>query len=150
MIRHKEVYFSEFSNVQLYSLVADIEGYPQFLPWCAAARILSQKDKMITAELLIKFASFYERYTSEVKLVTPKESDGKYEIIVNLVDGPFNQLSNYWSFQSDQNTGKTEVHFEIEFEFKSPLLQKMIGTMFEGSLKKMMRSFEDRARAIYA
>jgi len=149
MIKHKEIYFSDFSSLQLYSLVADIEKYPHFLPWCSAARIISRTDETIMAELLIHFAAFYERYTSEVKLVTPRTSDGKYEIIVSLVEGPFNQLSNYWSFRADPKTGKTEVTFEIEFEFKSPLLQKMIGSIFEGSLKKMMQSFENRAKLIY-
>ena len=150
MIKHREVYFSDFSNVELYSLVSDIEKYPEFLPWCAAARIIETNGNITIAELVVHFASLYERYTSEVRLIPPEnKSHAKHEIIVDLIEGPFNNLKNYWCFEEDQETKKTKVTFEIEFEFQSSILQKLMGAMFETGLKKMVKSFELRAGQIY-
>ena len=94
MIKHREVYFSDFSNIELYSLVSDIEKYPEFLPWCSAARIIETNGNITIAELVVRFASLYERYTSEVRLMPPEskgyaKSENKHEIIVNLIEGPF-------------------------------------------------------------
>lgn len=149
MITHKEIYFSDFSVKELHDLVLDIESYPEFLPWCSAARIIESSDNKIIAELVVHFASFHEKYTSEVTVVPPNDT-GKYsKINVEMIEGPFNKLNNIWVFEHDSKKNKTMVKFNIDFEFKSVILQKMMGAMFGIALKKMMSSFEERAKEIY-
>jgi len=150
VIKHKEVYFSDFSCSQLYQLVQDIESYPEFLPWCSAARIIQADKKNMVAELLIHFASIHEKYTSKIILSPPKEEKSKCEIQVQLIEGPFKSLNNQWAFEFDKEAKRTKVTFDIEFEFQSKLLQKMIGFMFESALVKMIGSFEERAKKIYS
>ncbi|MCH9754086.1 MAG: type II toxin-antitoxin system RatA family toxin [Alphaproteobacteria bacterium] len=149
MINHKEIYFSEFSVKQLFDLVKDIESYPDFLPWCSAARIIESSNSKIIAELVVHFASFHEKYTSEVHLTLPDKKETYARIDVTMLEGPFKKLENTWIFEYDDNKKQTKISFDISFEFKSFLLQKMIGSLFESSLKKMMVSFEKRAREIY-
>ena len=149
MIKHKEEHFSRFSAKQLCALLADVENYPEFLPWCTDARVLSREGNVIIAELVISFGFLSERYVSEVVLVQPKSDKANHEIIVNLIEGPFNELQNRWSFEWDKSQNQTKVVFEIGLELKSLILQKMIDSMFESSLKKMIRSFEARAEKVY-
>lgn len=149
MIKHKEIYLSDFSCSQLYRLVEDVESYPEFLPWCSAARIIQADKKNMIAELVIHFASIHEKYRSKIILSPPEEEMSKCEIQVQLIEGPFKTLNNHWIFELDKETNRTKVTFYIEFEFQSKLLQKMIGFMFESALMKMMTSFEVRAQKIY-
>ena len=146
MIQHKETYHSKFSSKQLYELVGDIERYPEFLPWCASARIIENKEQEVIAELVIRFTAFVEQYKSKVSFIDA--GNDRYEIIVEAVEGPFKTLKNHWIFSHDKSYGQTKVVFEIQFEFKSFILQKMIGAMFEMGLRKMMDAFEKRAAHI--
>jgi coenzyme Q-binding protein COQ10 len=147
VIRRQESYYSRFSSKQLYDLVADIEKYPEFLPWCSSARILETREDAVIAELAIRFAAFVEKYTSQVTFIDP--GNEVYEIKVEAIEGPFKTLKNNWLFSYDESSDQTEVTFEIQFEFKSFLLQKMVGSMFEIGLSKMMDAFEKRAEQIY-
>ena len=124
MIKHKEIYFSEFSVKELFDLVKDIESYPDFLPWCSAARIIESNGNKIIADLVVNYASFHEKYTSEVTLTPPDKKEKYAKIEVVMLEGPFSFLENNWIFEHDNKGDKTKVTFEISFEFKSFLLQK--------------------------
>lgn len=134
-----------YSPRQLFDMVADIEAYPEFLPWCKAARILQRDTKVILAELLISFKVFRESYTSRVELI---EGDGSYEIQVQEVKGPFSYLNNRWKFIPDVDGG-TVLTFDIDFEFRSKMLGSAIGVMFDQATLKMVSAFEVRARELY-
>jgi len=133
--------------MQLYELVGDIEKYPEFLPWCAGARIIQRKDNNVQAELMVHFSAFMEKYTSNVTFID--HGNEAYEIKVEAIEGPFKTLKNYWAFSYDESVQETKIDFAIEFEFKSFLLQKMIGSVFEIGMSKMMDAFEKRAIKIY-
>jgi coenzyme Q-binding protein COQ10 len=139
---HSEQYKSPYTPAQLFDLVADVEHYPEFLPWCAAARILKQEENLIIAELVIHFKNFQERYTSRVTLNRP------HEIIAEMIDGPFEYLYNKWQFVENDDGG-TIVNFNISFKFRVKLWQVIIGLMFEKSVKKMVAAFEKRAEKIW-
>ena len=149
MIKHQEIYFSNFSTNELFDLVCDVKKYPEFLPWCAAARILEQSKSEMKAELAISFTAFKERYVSQISMAPPSGNNKKCGIEVVAVEGPFKRLVNKWQFEYDEESKKTKVTFDIEFEFKSIFLQKMMGAMFEKALVKMLTSFEERAKVIY-
>lgn len=139
---------STYTVKQLYDLVIDIENYPKFLPWCLAARILSQNDNIIVAELVIGFKNFTEKYTSKIT-VKPPDIDNQFASIrVDLLEGPFKHLHNYWEFKSVKED-KTTIYFEIDFMFRSKILDSLISMMFEKALTKMSDAFEQRAREIY-
>ncbi|MCD6034744.1 MAG: ubiquinone-binding protein [Rickettsiales bacterium] len=145
---HHEQTPSPYSPEQLFDLVIDIEHYPDFLPWCSAARITERTGKdQLLADLVIRFKAFQEKYTSRVlsHRPTPEEPDGY--IIVELVDGPFAHLKNVWKF-IEQEKGTT-IDFHIEFQFKNKLLDKMVGFMFERAQRKVVDAFQTRAEALY-
>lgn len=147
MPAHSEIKSSPYSPAQLYALVVDIEQYPQFLPWCRAARILERKPDYFTGELIISFAHLTERYTSKV-VDSPPTADQEGRIEVELVHGPFEHLGNHWRFVPVPGGG-TEIHFAVDFKFKSALLEKLIGGLFSRAVEKMGDAFMKRADALY-
>jgi len=145
---HREQYRSRHSPAELFELVADIEKYPEFLPWVSRARILKRKDKELTADLIIRFKSFSETFTSIVTLNHPENDEAACTVDVVLMEGPFDHLRNSWKFVPLPDGG-TELFFEIDFKFSSVILEKLIGTMFNNAVKKMVAAFEQRADIIY-
>ena len=147
MHRYTETKRLPYSAEQLFSLVLDIEKYPQFLPWCRAARIVNREENgAFLGELMISFSHLTERYTSRVAPTPPTATqEGKIE--VTLVSGPFNFLNNHWRFVP--HTEGCEIHLDLDFEFKSKLLDKMLGGMFQRACEKMVAAFTTRAEALY-
>jgi len=128
---------------QLFDLVADVGRYPEFLPWCVAARILEQDETAMRAELAIGFKGIRERFISRVALDRPNmRIDVKYE------KGPFRYLVNHWQF-TPADGGQCRLDFQIEFEFKSRLLEMVMGRLFDEAVRRMVRAFEQRADALY-
>ena len=135
-----------FKAQQIYDLVIDIEKYPEFLPWCKQARIVEIISKEnLTADLLINFKSFFEKYRSDVK--HGKKGD-EYFVDVVAIQGPFKNLTNKWKFKDLEDGKSCEIEFFIEFEFNSFLLGKMMGPIFGRATQKMMSAFEARANDI--
>ena len=146
MPTHKENKFLSYSSQQMYNLVSDVGSYPEFLPWCAAARVNSVKDegsdRVMSADLVISFKVFRERFCSEVRL-SPKE----HFIQTKYIDGPFKYMNSTWQF-NDCEDGCT-VTFFVDFEFKSIILQGLIGLVFHDAMKRIVRAFEARADVLY-
>ena len=127
---------------QLYDLVADVASYPQFLPGCLDAKILSQSETELVATLTAGHGPFQDTYTSQVHL-TPKT-----RIDVAYMDGPFRHLTNYWIFHA-QGPQETRVEFFIDFQFQNKLFQKASQFAFEKAFGKVLEAFEKRARVLY-
>jgi len=142
MPRHAEIKHLPFTQEQMFDLVEKIEDYPIFLPWCVASRIKQRDAKLVVAELAIGFKMFRERFTSRVLLKRPHEIEVHYE------NGPFKYLTNKWIFMPDPNGCR--VDFEVDFEFRSQILEAAIGAVFEEAVKRMVNAFEKRAHTIYA
>ncbi len=150
MTKYKETKYSLYSPKQLHDLVIDIEKYPEFLPWCSAARILKQEDRFIYGELVVSFKSFHGKYVSKIESTMPNAADDDgYTINVSLVEGPFKYLTNLWHFEDDKQINKTKITFEIDFCFNSTILQSLAGVVFERALVTMMSAFEQRAVIVY-
>ena len=141
MPTHAEQRLLPYTPEQMYGLVADIERYPEFLPWCVAARIRERQADAITADLVIGFRMIRERFTSHVKLVPPGRID------VTYAEGPFRYLNNYWIFE--RVPGGCRIDFFVDFEFKSRVLQKVIEVLFGEAVRRMVAAFEGRARQLY-
>jgi len=129
----------------MYDLVADIGKYPEFLPWCRGARIRTKTDSLLVADLIIGFKGITEKFTSKVQL----DREGLL-IQTNYEDGPFKYLENHWKFipSDDPETGCI-VDFYVDFEFRSRILQAMIGVVFTEAVRRMVGAFETRAEELY-
>ena len=141
MPTHAEKRVLPFTDEQLFDMVADVRRYPEFLPWCVAARIVSRTDEELIADLTIGFKMFRETFRSQVSLNRPQH------VHVRYLTGPFRYLNNHWRFHPVP--GGTEVDFFVDFEFKSRLLQAVIGTVFNEAVRLMVRAFERRAVILY-
>lgn len=146
MPNHKETKTLKYSASQMFDLVMDVEKYPQFLPWCLAAKITKTFNKNhFEADLVINFKGFTQKYSSDVR--ASQTIDGEFLISVVAIDGPFKSLVNSWQFKDI--VGGCEIEFFIDFEFKSMILGKMIGMIFEKATNKMIDAFDKRAQEIY-
>jgi coenzyme Q-binding protein COQ10 len=126
---------------QLFALVADIERYPEFLPWCRGARIRERQPHLVVADLIIGFRMFRERFTSRVTLDSPRKID------VTYAEGPFRYLNNHWIFEKVPEGCR--IDFFVDFEFKSRLMQRVIEVLFGEAVRRMVGAFEKRARDLY-
>lgn len=157
MPSHHEKRVLPWSPQQLYALVGDIERYPEFLPWCLAARNnrreRTEDGEIVWSDLVIGFKLVRERFTSKVTL-HPGGGPGNAppRIDVEYVDGPMKYLQNHWVFRPASEAGDgggCELEFFVDFEFRSRLLQKLIGALFHEAVTRMVAAFEKRAAALY-
>ncbi len=139
---HAEQRVLPYTPDQLFELVADVERYPEFLPWCRASRITKREGDVIHADLVIGFKLFRERFTSRVTLDRPDRIDVEY------IEGPMRRLVNNWRFIA-RDDGGTMIDFYVDFEFRSAILQLAIGALFNEAVRRMVSAFETRAHAIY-
>jgi coenzyme Q-binding protein COQ10 len=146
MPTHNETKNLRFSAQQMYDLVADVGAYPQFLPWCAAARVKSVTtdgvSQVMAADLVISFKVFRERFGSRV-ILHPEDLFVETEYL----DGPFKHMQSTWKFE-DLGEG-CAVTFFVDFEFKNIILQGIIGLVFNEAMLRIVRAFEARADSLY-
>ncbi len=132
---------------QMFTLVADVEAYPEFLPWCSGLRIIASADegenKVLTADMMIGYKIFRERFRSRVTL----DAAGK-SINVHYIKGPFRRLDNNWRFLN-LSAGGSEIEFFIDFELRRSGLNSLVGGLFEHSFMRLLSAFETRAMQIY-
>jgi coenzyme Q-binding protein COQ10 len=154
MQTHQERRVLPYLPREMFALVADIERYPEFLPWCIAARIRSRQGNMIIADLVIGHSFIRERFTSRVTLYPPEDEKSEGRIDVEYIEGPLERLSNRWIFRpvaldgSKGGSEATDIDFYVEFKFRSKMLEKLMGLLFHEAVTRMVRAFETRAAAI--
>lgn len=132
-----------YSAAEMYALVADIERYPDFIPWCVALRVVERGETTLLADMVVAYRVFRERFRSRVTL-----DPAAGRITAEYVDGPFRMLKNEWSFR-DRESGGSIVDFLIDFEFRSLILQATAQTVFEKAFARMSDAFVARAKAVY-
>ncbi|MCX7890380.1 MAG: type II toxin-antitoxin system RatA family toxin [Rhodobacteraceae bacterium] len=148
MPRHSETRVLPYTAREIYDLVADVARYPEFLPWTAAARIRSRRpgpdgSEVMEADLVISFKVFRESFGSRVTLWPERR-----RIETTYLDGPFRHLHSHWQM-ADRPEGGCEVSFAVDFEFRSAILQKIIGVVFDEAMRRVVRAFEARAAELY-
>jgi ribosome-associated toxin RatA of RatAB toxin-antitoxin module len=132
-----------FTPAQMFALVADIERYPEFLPWIVAAKVLKREENCIIGQLEMERAGVREQFTTRNVFEAP------VRMTLDLVDGPFRLLDGLWTFDALADRG-TKIRLTIRFEFKNPLTAMLLSRSFEKSCAEMIDAFVLRARAIYA
>jgi coenzyme Q-binding protein COQ10 len=141
MPTHAEQRFLPYDPEKLFDLVADIERYPEFLPWCVGARVVSRDGNVIHADLMIGFKVIRETFTSKVTLHASDRVDVEYQ------KGPFKYLKNHWEFKPHPDG--CLIDFYIDFEFRSRILRNLIEPLFNEAVRRMVSAFETRARSIH-
>jgi ribosome-associated toxin RatA of RatAB toxin-antitoxin module len=130
-----------FSASQMYTLVNDIESYPQFLPWCTSAKILARADGELTASLMLAIGKLR-------KTLTTRNTLRPWDYIeMRLVEGPFRYLRGEWRFQ--HNGAGCRISLDMDFEFKNKMLKLALGVPFGKIADSMMEAFIRRAEALY-
>lgn len=136
------------SAEKMFSLVADVERYPEFVPLCHALKIRQRTKKpdgteVIVADMTVSFKLIRESFTSRVTLDHPH-----LKILVEYLQGPFSKLENRWTFEA-KSENACDVGFFIAYEFKSRMLAVLMGAMFDAAFHRFAAAFEKRADAIY-
>lgn len=135
------------SAANMFSLVADVERYPEFVPLCdrmvVRNRTATGDNEVVTATMTVAYKALRESFTSRIVLAREQQ-----EIKVSYIDGPFKQLENVWQFKP-LSENACEVGFRISYEFRSRVLRAVMGAMFDKAIRKFADAFEERANEIY-
>jgi coenzyme Q-binding protein COQ10 len=146
MPHHQESRLLPYTADQMFAVVADIEHYPDFLPWCADLTVLNREHAdgvdIVTARMRVAYRGFDESYVSRVRL-----EPARHAIDARHVEGPFKKLDTRWRF--DPLPDGCQVHFLIDFAFKNPLLSAVAGVAFGYVASRMADAFVARADALY-
>ncbi len=136
-----------YAPTELFDLVGDVERYPLFLPWVSRLTTSNRREDgndivVFDAEAHVGFSFVRERFSTRVALNRPALA-----IDVNLIDGPFRRLENHWRFAPTPHG--TALTFEIDYEFKSPVLSALLAANMGRAVRRLIASFEQRARRLY-
>jgi coenzyme Q-binding protein COQ10 len=147
MNRHSVVRILPFTPDQLFALVGDVERYPEFVPWITSMRVRNPRSEgegidVVDAEAGVGFSFLKERFATRVR-----RNANQRDILVTLLWGPFKRLVNRWSFEADPAGCK--VVFEIDFEFRSRVLETLLAANFNRAVDKLIGCFEARAKELY-
>lgn len=143
MLSHVEQKTLPYTPEQMFDLVAGVDKYHEFAPWCVASRINKwEGDNIFYADLIVGYKVFREKFSSKVILDRPKELSIEYQ------QGPLKNLTNHWVFTEGEN-GSCIIDFSVEFEFKNVALQALANMFFNEVVKRMIDAFEARAAEVY-
>jgi ribosome-associated toxin RatA of RatAB toxin-antitoxin module len=126
------------SRERMYALVADIERYPEFLPWCGGASISAQPDGSVLATVQIDFRGLRQSFTTLNRNREPES------INMELAKGPFRRLHGQWRFTALKQTA-CKVEFRLDYEFAAGLLGRALAPIFDHIAGSMVDAFVRRA-----
>ena len=147
MPKQNEEKIVSFTKDQMFDLVADIDKYSEFLPWCNKSTIINKElDKEtinVIADLEIGYGQFIYTYRSNVIM-----DKHKNYIKVNHLEGPFNYLNNEWTFE-EISDASSKIIFSIDFELNIKIFDILVTKFFDKAFQAMVDSFHQRAEDIY-
>ena len=137
-----------YSPHEMYALVIDVKAYPEFLPWCARADVLEQRDDGVTARLHLSYLGARQAFTTR-NTHTLDES-----VVLELVDGPFSSLAGTWRFvpvpAADGRTAKAcKIEFDLRYAFAGGAFEALISPVFDRIANTFVDSFVKRAEQVY-
>ncbi|KFC61396.1 type II toxin-antitoxin system RatA family toxin [Massilia sp. LC238] len=138
---HKSVFLG-YSTEQMFDLVAKVEDYPKFLPWCGGVKVLERSEDKLVASLQINFHGVKQSFT------TSNHNNRPTQMKMHLVDGPFKVLEGTWTFKP-LRADACKVELDMHYEFSSIILEQIIGPVFGMIANTMVDSFSKRAEAVY-
>ena len=148
MLTHLEHKILPYTPEQMFALVAAVDEYQNFAPWCVASRINKREgDNVFYADLVVGYKMFREKFSSKVMLSAPSANDPGM-IDIEYLRGPLKHLKNHWRFICEPD-GSCLIDFSVEFEFKNRALQSFSQLFFQEVIRRMVGAFEQRAQEIY-
>ena len=136
-----------YSPLEMYELVAAIEAYPQFLPWCDSAQVLQEHDDGVTARLGLAYMGVRHAFTTRNVHVPGERVD------MELVDGPFSHLDGAWLFKTLGPAGGADrackVEFDLSYAFSSKALEGVVSPVFDKVADTFVERFVRRAEEVY-
>lgn len=142
MMRVEKSVLIGYSAAQMFRLVERVEDYPQFLPWCGASQVLTRDEHGMQASITIQFKAVHQTFTTQNIHQYPQRIDMK------LVNGPFRSLAGCWQFIPLAEHA-CKIHFVLDYEFSSRILEQVIGPVFGAIAKGLVDSFVQRAEVVY-
>lgn len=127
-----------YSAEQMFRLVDEAERYPEFLPWCGGADLKWRDAASTSATLYINYHGIKQHFTTENAKQFPHRMD------IALVDGPFRSLHGHWQFTALNETA-CKIEFRLNYEFASPMLEKIIAPVFSHIANTFVDAFVSRA-----
>lgn len=125
----------------LYALVADVERYPEFLPWCSGASVRALDGGAVSATLDVRFKGFRQSFT------TRNDNRPHESITMALERGPFRSLNGVWRFTPlGESASRVELH--LEYDFSSMVLERIAGPAFEYMAGTFVDAFVRRAASL--
>ena len=131
-----------YSAAEMYALVSDIEAYPEFLPWCRSAQILSRSEDEVRAVIEMVKGRVHKSFSTINRMQHHKMID------IRLLEGPFRRLEGYWRFDP-LRADASKVSLDMEFEFASPLLRMAVEPVFKQIANSLVDAFCKRAVDLY-
>lgn len=131
-----------YTTTEMFELVSDITAYPQFLPWCSEAQILSQEGEELTARIGFSVSGVSKSFTTRNRLRPGKE------IGMQLVAGPFSKLHGRWRFDPLGDVG-SKISLFLEYDFSSKMVALAVGPVFNKIANTLVDAFQKRAVEVY-
>jgi ribosome-associated toxin RatA of RatAB toxin-antitoxin module len=131
-----------YSAQQMFTLVDDVEKYPEFLPWCGGAGVSYRDQEKTRASILIDYRGIKQRFTTENRKELP------HAMHIRLVEGPFRALDGSWRFTDLSGQG-CKIEFLLHYEFSNRLLEKLVGPVFGYIANTLVDGFIRRAEKVY-
>jgi ribosome-associated toxin RatA of RatAB toxin-antitoxin module len=127
----------------MFDLVASVEEYPEFLPWCGGAEVHQRSEDGMVASIRIAYKGISQSFTTENRHERP------HRIEMKLRDGPFSRLHGVWTFKALTESA-CRVDLEMDYEMRSGLISQLLGPVFGQIAQTMVDAFVNRAEALSA
>jgi ribosome-associated toxin RatA of RatAB toxin-antitoxin module len=132
----------EYSTQQMFDLINDIAAYPQFMPGCLGADIISQTDEVVEARLTLGKSGIQQSFVTRNVLNPPNA------MIMHFVEGPFSVFEGRWQFD-ELSDSACKVTLHLEFQFSNPILAMTLGSKFERNANRQVDALCERAEQVY-
>lgn len=130
------------SCAQMFKLVADVQKYPEFMPWCGGSAVHREDESGMDASVTISLAGIRQTFT------TRNKHDYPHNISIELIDGPFSDLTGNWEFQ-ELGPDACKVLYTMQYQFSSRALEAVVGPVFNRIASSFIDSFTKRAQNVY-
>lgn len=142
MPSHEAQCVLDYTPEQLFDLAADVERYPEFLPWWIATRVRKREGNVYYTDQVVGFGTFRERFGSKTLLQRPERID------VTSTDRVFRSFGLTWFFEPLPGTG-CRVELLVDLELRSILAQELFRRTINRMVGSIMSAFEARAHRLY-
>lgn len=131
-----------YSAAQMFELVADIPAYPQFLPWCGGARIVSAREDEVIASIDIVYGGVQKTFSTRNLLQRNKMME------IRLLEGPFSHLQGFWQFRSLGDTD-SKISLDLEFSVANRAVSLVLTPVFSNIANQLVDRFHRRAAELH-